>query len=225
MQTGKEAAGAFAATLVKDGMMVGLGTGSTAHYFIEHLAQRCRGGLKIKAAATSQASSKLAQEKGIPLLNMDQMTALDLTVDGADEVDPKKRLIKGAGGALLREKILASSSSQMVVVVDETKMVDRLGAKGKLPLEILPFAHAATLAKINKLGLEGKIRKKENGSLYITDNGNLIYDLFFTTPPSDAIKLEEQLISIPGVLETGFFFHLAHQIVIGFNDGHIEIKK
>jgi len=149
----KEAAGAFAAEAIKEGMTVGVGTGTTAFFFIKALGFRCRNGLNIKALASSQASYELLKTEGIPLLSFDETPTLDITVDGADEITKDKHMIKGGGGALLREKIVAASSREMLVIVDEGKVKEKLGA-AKLPIEIIPFYHEATLHKVNATATE-----------------------------------------------------------------------
>ncbi|MBI2810285.1 MAG: ribose-5-phosphate isomerase RpiA [Candidatus Melainabacteria bacterium] len=219
----KKAVGYQAAELIESGMRVGLGTGTTAHYFIERLGERCRAGLKIHAVASSQASRDLAEKGQIPLLEMEKVTSLDLTVDGADEIDPEKRMIKGGGGALVREKILASISHEMVVIVDETKLVPSLG-KHKLPVEIVPFASHATAHNIKKAGYSGTFRKNKDGSLFHSDNNNLILDIHFESLREDPEADHEVLIHIPGVVDTGFFFHLAGRVIVGFADGQVVIK-
>lgn len=219
----KKAVGYKAAEFVQDGMRVGLGTGTTAFYFIEKLVQRCREGLKIHAAASSTRSFEQAKKGGIPLLDLDTINSLDLTVDGADEIDPMKRMIKGGGGALVREKILASMSQEMIVIVDENKLVSALG-KCKLPVEILPFAKMATLHHISKAGYSGEFRKQTDGSLLFTDNGNLIFDIHFNELRENPENDHEALIHIPGVVDTGFFFNLAGRVIVGFADGQVVIK-
>lgn len=213
-----------AAEFVKEGMHVGLGTGSTAYFFIERLIQRCKEGLEIAAVATSNASHEMAKLGGIPLLDIDAITHLDLTVDGADEIDSEKRMIKGGGGAMVREKIIASMSREMIVIVDESKLVSSLG-KGKLPVEIVRFAKNATLHHIEKAGFRGEFRKKPDGSPYITDNSNYIIDIHFPTPCSEPETVHRRLIGIPGVVDTGFFFHLAGRVIIGFDDGQVVVKQ
>lgn len=221
----KEAAGHAAALLIKPGMLVGLGTGSTASCFIENLSRRCREeGLRISAVATSQQSEAQAKAQGIPLLEIDKLATLDVTVDGADQVDRAKQLIKGGGGALLREKVLASLSREMIVVVDEDKLVDQLGSF-PLPLEILPFAHEAILFKIRNLGYQGEFRYKERGKYFTTDNGNYIIDLHFGSRPLDPKEDELILRSIPGVLETGLFLNMAGRIIIGKKNGTVEVRE
>jgi ribose 5-phosphate isomerase A len=216
--------GASAAALVEPGMVVGLGTGSTAAYFVKHLIERCRQGLKIHAIASSQAISVQAAKGGIPLLDPHAVSSLDLTIDGADEIDALKQMIKGAGGALVREKILASMSREMIVIVDESKLVAQLG-KAKLPVEVIPFGHLATLHHIQKLGLKATLRKAADNSPFITDNGNYIYDIYFEAPRSHPEQDHETLIRLPGVVDTGFFFHLAGRVIIGFFDGQIVTRN
>jgi ribose 5-phosphate isomerase A len=220
-QNGKKAAGQAAAALIPSGAKVGLGTGSTAAYFIEALIERCRDGLNISAIATSTRSEKMAREGGIPLLDSDRITSIDITVDGADEIDGEKRMIKGGGGALLREKIIASISREMIVIVDESKLVDRLGAF-PLPVEIIPFAHAAVAAKIERVGFTGSWRKKSDGSLFLTDSHHYIYDLSLSRT-DEPEKIDSQLRSIPGVVETGFFFGFATKVLVGTSSGQVQI--
>lgn len=223
-QTGKSAAGKAAADLVEDGMLVGLGTGSTASFFIESLIARCREGLRITVVTSSVRSLEQAKAGNIPIAEINSLTALDLTVDGADEIDPLKRMIKGGGGALLREKILATMSREMVVVVDEKKLVNRLGAF-PLPVEIVPFAFKATIARINDKGYQGVLRKGADGAPYVTDNGNCIYDIHFKELRENPEQDDDILRRIPGVVTTGFFFHLAGRVIIGRGDGTVEIRS
>jgi ribose 5-phosphate isomerase A len=218
----KKAVGYKAAELIENGMLVGLGTGSTAFFFIEKLAQRCQEGLKIHAVASSNQSFEQAKQGEIPLLNIDQVTILDVAVDGADEIDPQKRMIKGGGGAHVREKIIASMSREMIVIVDESKLVQTLG-KCKLPVEILPFAKNATYHSILKMGYPAEFRSTKNQDLFITDNGNLIVDIDLKTARAAPEEIHETLIHIPGVVDTGFFFNLAGRVIVGFKDGQVII--
>jgi ribose 5-phosphate isomerase A len=220
----KKAIGYRAAELVENGMLIGLGTGSTTFFFIEKLIQRCQEGLKICAIASSDRSLAQAKQGKIPLLDIDTVTYLDLSIDGADEIDPKKRMIKGGGGALVREKIVASISKEMVVIVDESKCVERLG-QCKLPVEVISFASRATLERIRRLGYQGDFRKNTNNTLFISDNGNHIIDIHFHKPRIEPEEDHEALMHIPGVVDTGFFFHLAGRVIIGFFDGQIVIKS
>ena len=215
----KEAAGKRAADFVKDGMVVGLGTGTTATFFIKYLGVRCQEGLKITAVASSNQSFNLAKSCGIPLLNVDEVVVVDLTVDGADEIDDQKRLIKGGGGALLREKILAYMSKEMVVIVDSTKKVEHLG-RFPLPVEISSFAFPATIHHLEKQGYKPALRKTKEGKWFVTDNGNMIVDIQLTFPCLYPEKENEIIKNIPGIIETGFFFHLARRVLIGYPDGH-----
>jgi len=218
----KERAARKAAEFIETGQIVGIGTGSTAAYFIDALIERCRQGLKVRGVPSSRHSSDRAQQGGIAILDINSAPRIDITVDGADEIDPKKRMIKGRGGAHVREKILASSSTEMVVIVDETKVVKRLGT-APLPVEILFYGSPATRQKIEDLGFEGKWRMNGDGTLFISENGNLILDIAFESPPADPEREHAKLIEIPGVIDTGFFFGLAGRVVIGFSDGSVKV--
>ncbi len=220
----KKQAGEQAAHFIKDGMIVGIGTGSTVYYFINELTKLCKKGLKIQAVSSSDRSYEQAKAGGIPLIDINSIKSIDITVDGADEVDSEKRLIKGGGGALLREKILANSSKEMIVIVDESKVVEKLGTH-PLPVEILPFAHVATINKINMLGFRGELRALEKDGLYVTDNGNYIYDIHFENTRDNPEEDHFRIIQIPGVIETGYFFNLAGQILIARSSGQIEHRK
>lgn len=215
----KKAAAAKAATLVEDGMIVGLGTGSTAAYFIEALG---KSGKKVQTVASSKTSYDLAKTAGLKLIDLNSLKSIDLYVDGADEIDPSKQMIKGGGGALLREKILAHMSSEMTVIVDETKLVSRLGTC-PLPIEILPFGLSATLHHLHQLGYRGTLRHKPDGTPLLTENGNLIFDIkLSTTSPIEQDHL--RISAIPGVIETGFFQNQAGRVIIGFKDGSIVVQ-
>ncbi len=220
----KKNVGEAAAALIKSGMTVGLGTGSTSSAFITALAARCVEGLNIKCVASSKASHALAQSLSIPLIDISTVNRLDITVDGADEIDDEKNMIKGGGGALMREKILAAMSDEMVVIVDEGKVVSRLG-KFPLPVEILPFGLPATIQHLATLGYKGEIRGKANGEPFITENGNVIYDLHLPTRIEDPKRLYNTLLNIPGVLENGLFIGYAGRVLIGRFDGKVEIRQ
>jgi ribose 5-phosphate isomerase A len=223
-EAAKKAVGYKAAELIQDGMIVGLGTGSTAFYFIERLITRCKEGLSIKAVASSEKSLQQAQKGGIPIGDINRLKHIDITVDGADEIDPQKRMIKGGGGALVREKIVASMSHELVVIVDESKLVPQLG-KAKLPVEVIPFGYSATLNSIEKLGFKGAWRMNADGSLYTTDNQNYIFDIHFDHLCSHPEKDHEALLHIAGVVDTGFFFNLAGRVIVGFFDGQIVVQE
>lgn len=220
----KKNAGYKAAELVEDRMIVGLGTGSTAAYFIEALIERVRTGLRIEAVATSKRSYDQASQGGIPLIDINSRARLDICFDGADEIDPQKRMIKGGGGALLHEKIIASMSDEMVVIVDEAKCVEELG-KFPLPVEIVPFGYRSIAYKIEQLGYSGKLRMINGGYPYITDGGHYIYDITLTQGHPEPEVIEEELLRIPGVVDTGFFFNLAGRVIIGKSDGSIAILE
>lgn len=218
----KQAAGYKAAELVEDGMKVGLGTGSTAYFFIEKLVERCKAGLKIEAIATSKKSSDQAEAGGIKLMSSDQLEYLDIDIDGADEIDHQKQMIKGGGGALFREKIIACAAREMIVVVSEEKIVEKLG-KHALPIEITSYGYLSIVEKLRRLDVIGEIRK--NGDqFYLTDNGNLILDAKMENYSGSFQELDTKIIKIPGVIETGLFWNLAGRVVIGYNDGRAEIK-
>ena len=217
----KKIVGYAAADLVKSGMLIGLGSGSTVAYFIKRLIERSKEGLSIQTVSSSLASEKLAKKGGIPQADINTVTFIDMTVDGADEIDKKKQMIKGGGGALLREKILASISQEMVVIIDEDKVVEKLG-KHPLAVEILPFGREAIIKKIQKLGFFGALRQQNKNGPYITDNGNMIYDIYFKSLRENPEKDSKSLLQIPGVLETGFFFHLAGRVLIGKNNETVD---
>ena len=220
----KKAVGEKAADLVEDGMLVGLGTGTTAVHLINRLIVRYHAGLRFSAVASSTRSLEQARKGGIPVFDTDRITHLDLTIDGADEIDSQNRMIKGGGGALVREKILASSSKKMIVIVDESKCVPLLGKFG-LPIEIIPFCYLTTLAKIREAGFDGRVRYTPDGSHYITDNGNLIFDLHTPQTFSNPEEAHKRLIALPGVVETGFFFNLPVQLLIGYQDGRVVFRE
>jgi ribose 5-phosphate isomerase A len=209
----KEAAGRAAAKLVRDGDVVGLGTGSTAYFTVIALGERVKAGLKILGIPTSMQTADLARAVGIPLTTLDEHPEIDITIDGADEADPQLRLIKGGGGALLREKVVASASKKMVVIADSAKMVPVLG-KFPLPVEIIAFARAVVERKIVSLGGSPKLRTRPDGSVYITDNGNQILDCSFgriEDPPALALTLS----NTPGIVEHGLFIGLASLALVG----------
>ena len=207
---------------VRPGMKLGLGTGRTADHFVRLLGEKVRGGLAVVGVPTSERTARLAAEAGVPLTTLDDTPALDLTIDGADEIDPQLRLIKGAGGALLREKIVAAASARMLVVADAGKCVQVLGAC-PLPIEVVPFGLGATRraldAAASRLGLVGEIRQRSAGDgPFVTDGGHYILDASFGRIP-DPDALSAVLHAIPGVVEHGLFIGLASAAVIGLGDG------
>jgi ribose 5-phosphate isomerase A len=218
----KEAAGRAAARLVRDGDIVGLGTGSTAYFAVVALGERVKAGLKIIGIPTSVQTADLARQLGIPLTTLDEHPEIDITIDGADEVDPKLNLIKGGGGALLREKVVASASKKMIVVADSGKVVPVLG-KFPLPVEVISFARTVVEKKIALLGASPKLRTKPDGSPFLTDNGNQILDCSFekiADPPALALTLS----NTPGIVEHGLFIGLASLALVGRGDRVEELR-
>lgn len=216
----KKMAAEKAVESITDHMVVGLGTGSTAYWAIRKIGERVKEGLQMKAVCTSVETEKLAKEIGIPVVSFANLSAIDIAIDGADEVDKERNLIKGGGGALLREKIIAFHARQYLVIVDESKLVERLG-KFPLPVEILPFAMELTLQTLQAFG-SVSIRKKE-GAFFTTDNGNLVADVRLH-PFDNPDALNEQLHQVPGVLETGLFSNrLVSSVIVGTKKGEIRI--
>ncbi len=219
----KREAARCALEFVKSGMRLGLGTGSTAAHFVDLLAEKVRGGLDVVGVPTSEATRAQAERLGIPLTTLDEEPELDLTVDGADEIDPELTLIKGGGGALLREKIVAAASHEMIVVADETKYVKRLG-RFPLPIEVIDFGLGATnhaiKAVLKASGCEGpiRLRHKSDGHVFVTDQGHLILDAGLGAIPN-ARLLAQGLSGVPGVIEHGLFIGLARRAVLAGSEG------
>jgi ribose 5-phosphate isomerase A len=223
---GIRAAAERALALVQPGMRVGLGSGRAASAFIELLGERCRGGLDVRGVATSQATARLARKCGVPLLEADGVKGLDLTVDGADEVAPNLDLVKGWGGALVRERIVAAASRRQVIVVGPEKLVERIGERGRVPVEIIPLAQALAAERIRELGCSSSLRVEGKGrEPLVTDNGNLILDVAPRAPLADgaaARQFEAALLAIPGVVDTGLFLGTADAVLVGHPDGRVE---
>ncbi|MBI5274445.1 MAG: ribose 5-phosphate isomerase A [Chlamydiales bacterium] len=217
----KKIVGYRAAELIEPHMLVGIGTGSTVHYFIQKLIEKVKLGLKIEVVFSSKASQLEAAYGNILPIKDEMAKEIDITIDGTDEIDPSFCMIKGGGGALLREKILASSSKQTVIIADSSKYVQQLG-KQKIPIEILPFCFKATIKKITTLGFNGLLRQNQDTSIYLTDNGNYIYDLYLVSPLTYPRNLHFSLIQIPGVIETGIFFDVATKLLICDEKGNIK---
>jgi ribose 5-phosphate isomerase A len=215
----KRLAAEAAARSIESGQRIGLGTGSTARLFLQALGRRLAAGeiRDVVGVPTSRRTAELAQALGIPLASLEEATGLDLAVDGADEVDPQLNLIKGLGGALLREKIVASASRRFIVVVDEGKLVPRLGTRSPLPVEVLPFGWKVASGRIERLGASVVLRA-EGGSPYRTDQANYVLDCGFG-PIADAPSLAASLASIPGVLGHGLFVGLATEVLVGAPSG------
>jgi ribose 5-phosphate isomerase A len=216
--TPKQRAAEAALQFVQPGMIVGLGSGSTAQHFIEMLGSLLRDGklADVRGIPTSESSETLARQFGIPLTDFTAVTHCHVTIDGADEIDPSLNLIKGLGGALLREKIVAQNSKQLVIIADTSKKVSQLGTKCPLPVEVLPFAREATERFLRSLGCDPVLRHAD-GKAYRTDNGNFIYDCRFERI-SDPISLDRQLKGRAGVVETGLFIQLATAAILAGPD-------
>src|SRR5690348_62659 len=219
----KQAAARAAVQLVESGSVVGLGSGSTATFAIQFLSERVRGGLKIVGIPTSQNTKHLAEQLGIPLTTLEENPNIDVDIDGADEIDPHLNLIKGGGGALLREKVIASASKRFVVVAESVKLVPHLG-KFPLPVEVIPFAEPLVQRRIEVLGAKVSLRKYAYGNPYVTDEGHHILDCNFgeiSDPPALNAKLHE----IPGLVEHGLFIGLAETAFVGRDGGVVQVKR
>jgi|KBSMisStandDraft_5_1062788.scaffolds.fasta_scaffold00069_21 ribose 5-phosphate isomerase A len=218
--TGKQISAEAAVNYIEDGMTVGLGSGSTVYWAIQKLGEQVKAGLKIRAVPSSASTEKQARELGIPIVGFDEIQEFDLDIDGADEVDAGRNLIKGGGGALLREKILAYNSRTFIVIIDESKFSAQLG-RAKLPVEVVPFGHELIVKKMEMLGSVPQIRIKE-GKTFITENGNLIIDCKFPTI-ENAWDLHRKIIQLPGVVETGLFpGKMVTKVIVGFENGNIQ---
>jgi ribose 5-phosphate isomerase A len=218
--TDKDAAAlaAHALRFVSAGQTIGLGTGRAATAFIHALAHAVQSGLRVAGVPTSEATAALAREVGIPLISLDDGSSVDLAVDGADEVDPRLDLIKGYGGALVREKIVAAASARFVILVGREKLVDTLGSRGKLPVEVVPFAVGFCRARLAALGLATVLRRT-GAAPFRTDNGNHVLDCA-VDPIADACDLDARVRAIPGIVGTGLFLGMAHTVLVG-DEGRI----
>lgn len=215
----KRLAGEAAANLIEDSMVLGLGTGTTATQMIYALGRRMQEGLRITGAvATSHASEELARKLNIPLTDLNTHPLLDLAIDGADEIDGQLRLIKGGGGALLREKIVASSARRFIVIGDATKQVAQLGQHTPLPVEVVPFAATPVTKRLEALGALVRLRRSGD-SVYLTENCNVILDCFFADGIADPADLEAHIRRIVGVVETGLFLNMTERAIIGGPEG------
>ncbi len=224
MSNPKEAAGRRAAELIETETTVGLGTGSTVFFTLQRLAERIQEeGLQVRGVPTSLDTEGKAREMGIPLVGLDEVESIDLTIDGADEIDANFDMIKGGGGALLREKVVASISAREAIVVGRDKVVERLGLGFLLPVEVVPFARPMVSRALTALGAEPNLRLADQGVAYLTDNGNEILDCRFAEGIADAAELERAIDEIPGVVESGLFIGLAHVMVVGEADGSAEL--
>ena len=220
----KKLAGEEAVKHIEDGMIVGLGTGSTIEYTLRKLGELVKNGLKIQGIPTSVHTKKIAKEENIPLTNLEENPEIDVTIDGADEVDSNLNLIKGGGGALTREKIIAYHSKKVIIVVDDSKIVKALGIDFPLPVEVIKFSWEVTKKALEEFGCNVKRRIVMGDEPYITDNGNYILDCEFEriTEPSE---LEKEINCIPGVVENGLFVDLVDEVIAGGKQGIVTLDK
>jgi ribose 5-phosphate isomerase A len=214
----KKDAAAEAAQFIRHGMIVGLGTGSTAKHMIRALGEKVRAGMNLRGVPTSQETATLAKQAGIPLLDADNRWEIDVAIDGADQVDPQFNLIKGGGGALLKEKIVAASAKQFIVVVDYTKQVSVLGGSFPLPIEVVPFGWGSTAREIESLTKSRVVLRERSGAPFLTEAGHFIVDVHLDriAQPGD---LETALNLIPGVVETGLFVGRTDVLIVGTPQG------
>lgn len=208
---------------IRSGMVVGLGTGSTASHFIRELGAMVRSGLKVVGIPTSEASHRLAAEVGVPLTDFKTNPKIDVTVDGADEVSPELDLIKGLGGALVREKVVAHASRRVIIVVDDSKLVDRLGSRTVIPVEVIPLAVDLITAQLESWGGQARIREKD-GKPFVSDNGNLILD-WKHGAISHPAELERRIKGLTGVVDSGIFAGVAQCVIVAGSLGCRKLEK
>jgi len=225
-ELGKEAVARYAAGLVEDGMVLGLGTGTTAVRFVRALGERVRAGLRVVGVPTSEATGALARSEGILVATLEDYPRLDLDIDGADAVDPNLNLLKGLGGALLREKIVAAASGRFAVIVDESKWVTTLTEGGLVPVEVVPFGWSRTKVELEDLGATVTLRARpdEPDHPYITDGGHLILDCRFDDL-SDPVEIAARMKALVGVVDHGIFIGMATMAIIGSPDGHVRVVE
>lgn len=218
VEEAKKAAAEEACTALEDGDIVGLGTGTTASHAVRRVAELVSEGMDLEGVATSRETMELARHLDVPLTSLSEVDGVDVTIDGADEVDPQDRLIKGLGGALLREKIVASYTDRQIIVVDDSKVVDTLGETAPLPVEVLQFARRPVEHSLGEAGFEADVREDDAGGVFLTDGGNVIYDLD-VDPIDDPAATEADLNRVPGIVENGLFLALVDDVVVGTPDG------
>ena len=223
MEELKRQAAIAALDTIKSGMIVGLGSGSTASLFIRELGARVRDGMRVQGIPSSEDSRRLAEEVGVPLTTLVDHPRIDVTVDGADEVSESLDLTKGLGGALVREKIVAHASDRVIIVVDESKLVDKLGRKAPIPVEVIPFAAVLIQAQLKRWGGQAQPREK-NGKVFVSDNGNWILDWSYGTVDQPAV-LEKQLKSLTGVVDSGIFANVASLVIAATSTGLRKLQR
>jgi ribose 5-phosphate isomerase A len=213
----KQAAAEYGANLVKSGMVLGLGSGTTSTLMVQTVGRRLRDGslANVVGVPSSSAIAAVARESGVPLTTLEDRPALDLNLDGADEVDPALNLTKGLGGALLWEKVVATAAREVVILVDDSKLVPRLGTKAPLPVEVIPFGWKSHLAFVESLGGVPALRTEADGRPFVTDEGNYILHCSFPHGIADPAGIETALLTRAGIVGTGLFLGVAHQVVIG----------
>ncbi len=221
VEKAKEAAALKALDLVEDGMRLGLGTGSTAKWFVQHLGERVQQGLHVTATATSLATQELAVSLGIPLRTLDELGTLDLAVDGTDEITPRLECIKGHGAALFREKLVETCARRFIVIADDSKLSPRLGMNKTVPVEVNPFGRLTTKARLEALGAGVSARLAKNGSVLVTDNGNHIWDCDFGAI-DDPAALGASIKAVTGVCEHGLFCGMAERAFLARADGSVQ---
>ena len=220
----KKLAGEKAVEYIEDGMIVGLGTGSTVEYALRKLGQLVREGLDIQGIPTSIYTQRIAKEEKIPLTTLEENPDIDITIDGADEVDSDLNLIKGGGGALTREKIIAFNSKKVIIIVDDSKIVKCLGIDFPLPVEVTKFGWTATKKTLESFGCTVELRKVMGDEPFITDNGNYILDCEFERI-EDPVQMEMDINLIPGVVENGLFIGLVNKVIVGGKQGVLTLEK
>ena len=219
----KRRAAAAAVEMIKPGMVVGLGSGTTAAIFVEVLAERVKEGLRVRGVPTSLATAEAARRLGIPVTDLISGVSIDLVVDGADEVDGDLCMIKGLGGALVREKIVACAAGRVVIIVDESKLVEQLGTRSPVPVEVVRFGWSVTADGLRRLGCRPALREG-GGAAMISDNGNYIVDCDFGAI-SEPARVEREIDAIPGVVEAGLFCGIADVVLVGSEDGVRSLKR
>jgi ribose 5-phosphate isomerase A len=226
---GVQAVATRALELIVDGARVGLGSGRASLAFIAKLGERLRQGLRVVGVPTSAASERAARDVGIPLIDLGEDVILDVTVDGADEVAPNLDLVKGWGGALVRERIVAAASRRQVILVGTEKLVRTLGERGRIPIEVIPLARGPVTRRLKALGLVPAVRPEAEGERpFVTDNGNLILDCAPREPLRDgrtARQLEAAVLALPGVVDTGLFLGTAARVLVGHPDGRVDVLE